>query len=143
MMMSMPDQSHSILATKDEIFIPYQIGRSLNDLLDAYPALLLQCEESSQALHILTLRVFKQVHLNLKKITPNDFIELEGEAFSKIKEGEVDKANLPNILFGENELYFFSGDYVAAANRALKVRNGVEKLFGAHYMTFIGKFLHV
>ena len=111
----------------------------MNDLLDAYPALMLQCKESSQALHILTLRVVKQVHLNLKKVTPNDFIELEGEVFSKAKEGEVDKANLPNILFGESELHFFSGNYVAAAKRAVKVGNGLEKLSGAHYMTFIGK----
>ncbi|KAL3938239.1 MAG: hypothetical protein SGBAC_006816 [Bacillariaceae sp.] len=122
-----------------DIFVPYQLGRPLPEILDDVPNLMIQCEESSQAVHVLSLRVYKQMLLNLTTISSNDSTELEGDVFSKSKEGKVDKANLPNITFAEGELHFFSGDYVAAAKRALKVGEGFERGVGAHFMLFIGK----
>eukprot|EP00526_Cylindrotheca_closterium_P003990 CAMPEP_0113610910 /NCGR_PEP_ID=MMETSP0017_2-20120614/5277_1 /TAXON_ID=2856 /ORGANISM="Cylindrotheca closterium" /LENGTH=1151 /DNA_ID=CAMNT_0000519827 /DNA_START=806 /DNA_END=4261 /DNA_ORIENTATION=- /assembly_acc=CAM_ASM_000147 len=120
-----------------DILVPYQLGRPLADILEDIPSLMLQCEESSQALHVLSVRVYKQLFLTLKTISSNDPPELEGEVFSKAKDGEVDKANVPNIIYCEGELHFFNGDYESAAKRALKLGGGFERGVGAHFMIFI------
>ena len=44
------------------------------------------------------------------------------------------------IAIAENELQFFSGDYIASAQRALKVGDEFEKLAGFHFLVYIGKF---
>ncbi|CAJ1948001.1 unnamed protein product [Cylindrotheca closterium] len=121
-----------------DVFIPYQLGRPLNDILEDCPNMMLQCEEASQSLHILSLRVYKQMLLILKTMPSTATPELKGEEFSIAKNREEeDKANLPNIVYCEGELHFFSADHEAAAKRALKLGDNFERSVGASFMVFI------
>lgn len=121
-------------------FIQYMRGMPLDFLLAESKKLMVQFEEASQSLHILTLRVIQQMILNIHNHSLEDSPALQGAVFSKAREGKADAHNIVNMILAEGEIQFFHGCYGVPAERALKIGDEFMKFAGSYFLAMIECF---
>ena len=122
------------------LLLPYTMGKALGPMLEAFPRILAQLENVAQSGHVLVLRLFWQMMLDLQGTLQPSANQLEGEIFSRTEDNEQSPVHRGTVHLCEGELMIFCGDYEAAAKRAIKKGGKFEKELPAFFMIMIETF---
>ncbi|CAJ1947917.1 unnamed protein product [Cylindrotheca closterium] len=122
------------------VFLPYTMGKALGPMLEEFPRILAQLENVAQSGHVLVLRLFWQMMLDMQRTLQPSTNQLEGEIFSRSKDNEQSPVHRGTVHLCEGELMIFCGDYESAATRAIKKAGKYEKALPGFFMIMIETF---
>mmetsp|Transcript_27698 Transcript_27698/g.67404 ORF Transcript_27698/g.67404 Transcript_27698/m.67404 type:complete len:1151 (-) Transcript_27698:2621-6073(-) len=121
------------------VWMPFQMGRSLESILSECPDIAFQSKEVQQNEQETFLKIFWQMMLNLAGQSENT-TKLQGEVFDC--DTFVSKTDLQDALFhlAQLELYIFFGDFDKAAKLALKRGDRYEKVAPGYFLGMMETF---
>ncbi|CAJ1961251.1 unnamed protein product [Cylindrotheca closterium] len=106
------------------VLLPYMMGRSLESIIEQFPKIAPQLEESGITNNILTLKVWWQMMLNLQLPSVRTATRLEGEKFRQSEEKAESNMYIGNVNLAIGELLLFFGEHEERAKRLLGEEKG-------------------
>jgi len=106
------------------VLLPYMMGRSLNSIIEKFPKIAPQLEESGITNNILTLKVWWQMMVNLRLPPSEAAKKLEGEEFRRSEETAESNMYVGNVNLALGELLVFFGEHEDRAKRLLGEEKG-------------------
>ncbi|CAJ1961245.1 unnamed protein product [Cylindrotheca closterium] len=106
------------------VLLPYMMGRSLESIIEQFPKIAPQLEESGITNNILTLKVWWQMMLNLQLPPIETSKKLEGEKFRQSEEKAESNMYIGNVNLAIGELLLFFGEHEERAKRLLGEEKG-------------------
>ena len=100
------------------------MGRPLVSIMETFPIIGPQLEESGITNNILTLKVWWQMMMNLQRIPSEAAKKLEGEHFRQSEETAESNMYIGNVNLAIGELLLYFGDHEARAKRLLGEEKG-------------------
>lgn len=102
------------------VYLPYTMGKNLGLVVEKFPQIAAQLEESSRTKEVLALRAFWQMILNLQLPPSAGSKKLEGEIYSQSSETSEIPWKVANENLAHGELLLFFDDHDA---RTAKLNN--------------------
>ena len=124
------------------IWMPFQMGKSLNSMLFQCRDIAYQSNEVRQHEQVTFLTIFWQMMLNLAGQSENT-TKLQGDVFDcDVFESKTDKTDLQDALYhlAKLELFIFFGDFESAAELALKRGDRYEKAAPGYFLGMMETF---
>mmetsp|Transcript_33391 Transcript_33391/g.80821 ORF Transcript_33391/g.80821 Transcript_33391/m.80821 type:complete len:396 (-) Transcript_33391:208-1395(-) len=106
------------------VYLPYVMGKNLGSILEHFPTIAAQLEESSRTKEILALRACWQMILNLQLPPDEASKKLEGEVYSQSSETSEIPWKVANENLANGELLLFFSDHEARTKRLMNDEKG-------------------
>ncbi|CAJ1958968.1 unnamed protein product [Cylindrotheca closterium] len=106
------------------VYLPYIMGKNLGSIVEKFPTIAAQLEESGRTKELLALRACWQMILNLQ-LPPNEASKkLEGEVYSQSSETSQIPWKVANENLANGELLLFFSDHEARTKRLMNEEKG-------------------
>lgn len=123
-----------------KIFLPYQLGQPIGQILEECPGVLSRCEDHAQSGHASVVKVFYQLLLLLTYPSTRPMTTLKGDVYDEKEDEGKGAVHVGTVHLAKGELLIVSGSYEAAAERAIEKGDFFENAVPAFFMIMIETF---